>query len=74
MCGPSTPECNYIRPVRLLSLLQLTTVPVSPPLEANETFKSAYQATRDKYLRTPPPVDTSVASMYPKSVLLGSSR
>lgn len=36
---------------------------VSPPLESQETFGSAYQATRNKYLRTPPPVDTGAASM-----------
>ncbi|OAA72695.1 LIM domain containing protein [Akanthomyces lecanii RCEF 1005] len=37
---------------------------LSPPLEAQETFGSAYQATRNKYLRTPPPVDTGAANRY----------
>ncbi|KAM3529821.1 hypothetical protein NHJ13051_001630 [Beauveria bassiana] len=41
-----------------------TTPELSPPLDAQATFESAYQATRNKYLRTPPSVDTGAANRY----------
>ncbi|KGQ05345.1 Paxillin-like protein 1 [Beauveria bassiana D1-5] len=41
-----------------------TTPELSPPLDAQATFESAHQATRNKYLRTPPSVDTGAANRY----------
>ncbi|KAM3448441.1 hypothetical protein MY3296_007796 [Beauveria thailandica] len=41
-----------------------TTPELSPPLDAQATFESTYQATRNKYLRTPPSVDTGAANRY----------
>ncbi|KAJ3486104.1 hypothetical protein NLG97_g6683 [Lecanicillium saksenae] len=63
LCGaPATPECN--EPQASLNTTPADKTTVSPPLEAEETFQSSYQATRNKYLRTPPPVDTGAANRY----------
>lgn len=59
--APATPECKSSTN-RANRVQSLTEAIVSPPLEGQETFESAYQSTRNKYMRTPPPVDTRAAS------------
>ncbi|KAJ6784284.1 hypothetical protein PWT90_06414 [Aphanocladium album] len=59
----ATPECRELQ-VSLSTSTQADKNTVTPPLEAEETFENSYQATRNKYLRTPPPVDTGAANRY----------
>ncbi|TQV93980.1 LIM domain-containing protein [Cordyceps javanica] len=59
---PDTPECSELR--ASVARADADSIIVSPPLGAQETFASAYQTTRNKYLQTPPPVDTRAANRY----------
>ncbi|OAR02734.1 hypothetical protein LLEC1_03936 [Akanthomyces lecanii] len=60
--APEIPECK--RPEASASRADADRITVSPPLGAHEAFGSAYHGTREKYLRTPPPVDTGAANRY----------